>query len=93
MASSDQANKNVEARKKALQESHTRQALKRKSYSGLDLSSVGSALGAAIQKADNTEYKLMSKWQKIYGGDLIERRDGTHVLVNKNGTFYIMGVL
>lgn len=91
MASSDQANKNVEARKKALQESHTRQALKRKSYSGLDLSSVGSALGAAIQKADNTEYKLMSKWQKIYGGDLIERRDGTHVLVNKNGTFYNNG--
>lgn len=88
MGSSDQAHKNVEARRKALQEAHTRQALKRKSYSGLDLSSVGSTLGAAIQKADNAEYKLMSKWQKVYGGDLIERKDGTHVLVNKNGTFY-----
>ena len=88
MESSDQAQKNVEARRKALQEAHTRQALKRKSYSGLDLSSVGSALGSAIQKADNAEYKLMSKWQKVYGGDLIERKDGTHVLVNKNGTFY-----
>ena len=88
MGSSDQAQKNVEARRKALQEAHTRQALKRKSYSGLDLSSVGSALGAAVQKADNAEYKLMSKWQKVYGGDLIERKDGTHVLVNKNGTFY-----
>ena len=87
MESSDQAQKNVEARRKALQEAHTRQALKRKSYSGLDLSSVGSALGAAIPKADNAEYKLMSKWQKVYGGDLIERKDGTHVLVNKNGTF------
>lgn len=88
MGASDQAHKNVEARRKALQEAHTRQALKRKSYSGLDLSSVGSALGAAVQKADNAEYKLMSKWQKVYGGDLIERKDGTHVLVNKNGTFY-----
>ena len=91
MGSSDQAQKNVEARRKALQEAHTRQALKRKSYSGLDLSSVGSALGAAVQKADNAEYKLMSKWQKVYGGDLIERKDGTHVLVNKNGTFYSDG--
>lgn len=91
MGSSDQAHKNVEARRKALQEAHTRQALKRKSYSGLDLSSVGSTLGAAIQKADNAEYKLMSKWQKVYGGDLIEREDGTHVLVNKNGTFYNNG--
>lgn len=91
MGSSDQAQKNVEARRKALQEAHTRQALKRKSYSGLDLSSVGSALGSAIQKADNAEYKLMSKWQKIYGGDLIERKDGTHVLVNKNGKFYNNG--
>ena len=88
MGSSDQAQKNVEARRKALQEAHTRQALKRKSYSGLDLSSVGSALGAAVQKADNAEYKLMSKWQKVYGGDLIERKDGTHILVNTNGTFY-----
>ena len=91
MGSSDQAQKNVEARRKALQEAHSRQALKRKSYSGLDLSSVGSALGAAVQKADNAEYKLMSKWQKVYGGDLIERKDGTHVLVNKNGTFYSDG--
>ena len=91
MGSSDQAQKNVEARRKALQEAHTRQALKRKSYSGLDLSSVGSALGSAIQKADNAEYKLMSKWQKVYGGDLIERKDGTHILVNKNGTFYNNG--
>lgn len=91
MESSDQAQKNVEARRKALQEAHTRQALKRKSYSGLDLSSVGSALGAAIPKADNAEYKLMSKWQKVYGGDLIERKDGTHILVNKNGTFYNNG--
>ena len=91
MGSSDQAQKNVEARRKALQEAHTRQALKRKSYSGLDLSSVGSALGAAVQKADNAEYKLMSKWQKVYGGDLIERKDGTHVLVNKNGAFYNNG--
>ena len=91
MGSSDQAQKNVEARRKALQEAHSRQALKRKSYSGLDLSSVGSALGAAVQKADNAEYKLMSKWQKVYGGDLIERKDGTHVLVNKNGRFYSDG--
>ena len=91
MGSSDQAQKNVEARRKALQEAHSRQALKRKSYSGLDLSSVGSALGTAIQKADNAEYRLMSKWQKVYGGDLIERKDGTHVLVNKNGTFYSDG--
>lgn len=91
MASSDQANKNVEARKKALQEAHTRQVLKRKSYNGLDLSSVGSALGAGIQKADNAEYRLMSKWQKIYGGDLVERSDGTHMLINKNGTFYNNG--
>ena len=91
MGSSDQAQKNVEARRKALQEAHSRQALKRKSYSGLDLSSVGSALGAAVQKADNAEYKLMSKWQKVYGGDLIERKDGTHILVNKNGTFYNNG--
>ena len=91
MGSSDQAQKNVEARRKALQEAHSRQALKRKSYSGLDLSSVGSALGAAVQKADNAEYKLMSKWQKVYGGNLIERKDGTHVLVNKNGKFYSDG--
>lgn len=91
MGASDQAQKNVEARRKALQEAHTRQALKRKSYSGLDLSSVGSALGSAIQKADNAEYKLMSKWQKVYGGDLIELEDGTHVLENKNGRFYNNG--
>lgn len=87
----DQANKNVEARKKALQEAHTRQALKRKSYNGLDLSSVGSAVGAGIQKADTDEYRLMSKWQKIYGGDLVERDDGTHMLINKNGVFYNNG--
>lgn len=91
MASSDQANKNVEARKKALQEAHTRQALKRKSYTGLDLSSIGSAVGAEVSKANTAEYRLMSKWQKIYGGDLKELNDGTHALVNKNGTFYNNG--
>lgn len=88
MTASSQAHKNVEARKKALQEAHTRQALKRKSYTGLDLSSIGSAVGAEVPKANTAEYRLMSKWQKVYGGDLKELKDGTHVLVNKNGTFY-----